>query len=60
MIILCVFLSLVSVVMLLFSPPDQDENDVAINKSEDMPCLRTKKEIEQFEARDADASKKLK
>ena len=59
-ILLCVFLSLVSVVMLLFSPRDQDENAEAINRSEDMPCLGTKKEIEQFEARDADASKKLK
>lgn len=59
-ILLCVFLSLVSVVMLLISPSDQDENAEAINRSEDMPCLGTKKEIEQFEARDADASKKLK
>lgn len=59
-IILCVFLSLVSVLMLLFSPPDQDDNLTTVNKSENTAYLTKDTEMKVDEARDADTLKKLK
>lgn len=53
-ILLCVFLSLVSVIMLLFSPPDLDDNPTSGDISQLEP------EIEQEETREAGFLKKLK